>query len=358
MNHSGKNKRRKHQENRSGYKVKSVPMKRVWIEWTKTKKIINIKKFGRKKKTKIRFKPQISQNFLLLSDQALLMHLTDDSLAHTIATGKALEPNSAGRVTVGDIKMYYEVHGQGEPLLMIMGLGGHCLDWGEIVPQRLADRYKVILFDNRGAGRSDQPPGPCTIEQMARDTVGLMNVLGIDQAHVFAGSMGGMIALQMALDHPERVNKLVLGATSAGGRSRVFPPPEIEKYFYPRLDLSAHDYLLWTSSVCYPQEFIDANPDIVEQKIQANLAFPCTLSAYEAQLEAFKTFDVDQRLRTIHLPTMVIIGNQDLLIPPPNSFLIAERIPGAQIREIEGAGHIFWISHPEETVKMVTDFLE
>ena len=115
-------------------------------------------------------------------------------------------------------------------------------------------------------------------------------LLGIDHAHVFGGSMGGMIALQMALDHPKRVDKLVLGATTAGGRSRTFPPPEIQKYFYPRLDLSAHDYLWWTGAVCYPQEFIDAHPDIVEQKIQANLAHPCTLAAYEAQLEAFTGF--------------------------------------------------------------------
>jgi 3-oxoadipate enol-lactonase len=285
------------------------------------------------------------------------MHSIDVSSAQIASGGKTPEPNSAGRVTVGNIKMYYQVHGQGEPLLMIMGLGGHCLDWGWIVPQRLAERYKVILFDNRGAGRSDQPPGPITIEQMARDTVGLMDALAIDQAHIFGGSMGGMIALQMALDHRQRVDKLVLGATSAGGRSRTFPPPEIQKYFFPRQDLSAHDYLLWTSAVCYPQEFIDAHPEIIEEKIQANLAFPCTLAAYEAQLEAFTAFDVDERLSDIHVPTQVIIGNQDVLIPPPNSFLLARGIPGAQILEIEGAGHIFWISHPEETIKMVEDFL-
>jgi len=268
-----------------------------------------------------------------------------------------MQPNSAGRITIGDIKMYHEVYGQGEPLLMIMGLGGHSLDWGRIVPQRLADRYEVILFDNRGAGRSDQPPGNCTMEQMARDTIGLMDALAIDHAHIFGVSMGGMIAMQMALDNAERVNKVVLGATSAGGRSRVFPPPEIHKYFLPRLDLSAHDYLHWTSTVCYPQEFIDAHPDIVEEKIQANLAFPSQLHAYLAQLEAFETFDVDLRVSTIQVPTMVIIGNRDVLIPPPNSFLLVSRIRGAQIREIDGAGHIFWISHPEETISIVRDFL-
>ncbi|MHB8119202.1 MAG: alpha/beta fold hydrolase [Methanothrix sp.] len=109
-----------------------------------------------------------------------------------------------------------------------------------------------------------------------------------------------------------------------------------QKYFFHWLDLSAHDYLWWTGAVCYQPEFIAAHPDTVERKIQANLAYPGTLAAYEAQLEANTTFDVDLRLNTIHVPTMVIIGNQDVLIPPPNSFLIAERIPGAQIREIDG----------------------
>jgi pimeloyl-ACP methyl ester carboxylesterase len=285
------------------------------------------------------------------------MQLIDVPLAQTALPARIREPNHAGRVPVGDIEMYYEIHGLGEPLLLIMGLGGHSLDWGWIVPQKLADRYEVILFDNRGAGRSDQPAGPYAIEQMARDTVGLMDTIGIDRAHVFGGSMGGMVALQMALDYPKRVDKLVLGATTAGGRSRTFPPPEIQKYFYPRPDLSAHDYLWWTSSVCYPQEFIDAHPDTVEKKIQANLAYPCTLAAYMAQLEAFTEFDVDQRLNIIHAPTMVLIGTRDVLIPPPNSFRIAHSIPGAQIREIEGAGHIFWISHPEETLSILTDFL-
>ncbi len=283
-------------------------------------------------------------------------HVSPAETKSTDSTDRISEPNCAGRVAVGDIKMYYQVHGQGEPMLMIMGLGGHCLDWGWVLPQRLADRYKVILFDNRGAGRSDQI-GHCSIEQMARDTVGLMDALDIDRANVFGGSMGGMIALQLALDHPERVNKLVLGATSAGGRSRILPPPEIMKYFYPRQDLSAHDYLLWTGAVCYPQEFIDAHPDSVERKIQANLAFPGTLASYMEQLEAFMTFDVDGRLNTINVPTMVIIGNQDVLTPPPDSFRIAGAIPGAQIREIDGAGHIFWISHPEETMKIVNEFL-
>ena len=200
------------------------------------------------------------------------MHLMNVPLDRAATPAKIRKLNSAGRAAIGDIRMYYEVQGQGEPLLLIMGLGGHSLDWGWILPQKLADRYKVIPFDNRGSGRSDQPAGPFTIEQMTSDTVGLMDFFGIDRAHIFGGSMGGMIALQMALDWPKRVDKLVLGATTAGGRSRSFPPTEIQKYFYPRPDLSAHDYLQWTSSVCYPREFIDSHPDIVEKE---NPGQPC-----------------------------------------------------------------------------------
>ena len=240
---------------------------------------------------------------------------------------------------------------------MIMGLAGHSLDWGTVLPSRLAGRYRTILFDNRGAGRSDQAAGPLTIKQMADDAAGLMDALGIDRASIFGGSMGGMIALQLALDHAERVERLLLGATAAGGPSRVYPPPEIEKYFTPRTDLSAHDYLLWTAEACYPREFLDAHPDIVEEKISANLAYPGTLQAYLSQLEAFRSFDVEERLSSIRAETMVMTGTKDVLIPPQNSFAIARGIAGAQLRQINGAGHIFWISHPLETAAIIEGFL-
>lgn len=287
----------------------------------------------------------------------MLMNSNDVSLLSSTAQGNALLPDLSGRASVGDIKMYYQILGRGEPLFMIMGLAGHSLDWGEKLPRRLAEQYQVILFDNRGAGRSDQPSGSLTIKQMAEDAVGLMDALKIDKSHVLGGSMGGMIALKVALDYPDRVNKLVLGATASGGKRRVFPPPEIERYFIPRPDLSAHDYLLWTSEVCYPPEFIKAHPEIVEDKISANLAYPGTLESYQSQLEAFRTFDVDDRLDSIDAETLVITGNRDVLIPPQNSYLIAERIPNAKIRVIEGAGHIFWISHPEETARIAREFL-
>ena len=122
-----------------------------------------------------------------------------------------------GYANVGDIRMYYEIHGQGEPLLLIMGLGGHILDWGWSLPQQLAKHYQVIMFDNRGSGRTDQPQGPYSIKQMANDTVGLMNAIGLKQASIFGVSMGSMIAQEIAMDYSEKVAKLVLGCTHAGG---------------------------------------------------------------------------------------------------------------------------------------------
>ena len=281
-------------------------------------------------------------------------------LAALVSTAPAAEETfeHSGCETVGDIKMYYEIHGEGKPLLLIMGLGGHILDWGWVLPEKLAEGRQVILFDNRGSGRSDQPEGPYSTMQMANDTASLMDAIGIERADIFGVSMGGMIAQQMALDYPHRVDKLILGSTSAGGDLQVLPPPEIQAYLEPRLDLTLHEALWWSAPAGFPQEFIEANPEIIERKIQANLAYPSELHAYEAQLAAYKSHDVYARLSSIQSPTLVLTGDADVLIPPENSHMLEKNIPDAQLREIEGAGHLFWISHPNETFSALVDFLD
>jgi 3-oxoadipate enol-lactonase len=262
-----------------------------------------------------------------------------------------------GFATVGEIRMYCEIHGEGEPLLLIMGLGGHILDWGSVLPERLAESRSVIVFDNRGAGRSDQPAGPYSIAEMANDTVGLLDVLGIERADVFGVSMGGMIAQEMAVRHPERINRLILGATSPGGDASVLAPPEVQAYLEPRLDLTLHEVLWWSAPASFPQEFIHANPDIVERKVQANMGYPSSIDAYRAQLAAYRAFEIEDRVSEIRAPTLVIAGDSDILIPLENGRILAEKIPGAEFREIEGAGHLFWISHPNETFSAVAEFL-
>lgn len=288
-----------------------------------------------------------------------LVLLSSASAAEASGMVKGGEASSeaSGEVTVGGIRLYYEISGEGEPLLLIMGLGGHVLDWGWVLPERLAEGRSVIAFDNRGSGRSEQPPGPYSIEEMAEDAVGLLDALEIERADVFGVSMGGMIAQEMAVRHPERIGRLILGATSPGGEASVCAPPEVQAYLEPRLDLTLHEALWWSAPAGYPQEFIDAHPDIVERKIQANMAHPSSLEAYRAQLAAYRAFDIGDRLAEIRAPTLVMAGSSDILIPPENGLILAEKIPGAELRIIEGAGHLFWISHPEETYSEVVGFL-
>lgn len=262
-----------------------------------------------------------------------------------------------GCADIGDIRIYYEIYGQGEPLLLIMGLGGHILDWGRALLQELAEHYRVIIFDNRGSGRTDQPSGPYSIKQMARDTIGLMNAIGLKQASIFGVSMGSMIAQEIAINNSEKVEKLVLGCTHAGGDMQVKPAPEIEVYLIPRTDLTLQGALWWSAPAGYPPEFIYAHPEIVEKKIQANMAYPCQPHAYLAQLAAFKEYDSHSRISSIKAPTLMITGQKDVLVPPENSRIMSRQIPNARLSEIEGAGHLFWVSHSNETLSLLTSFL-
>lgn len=277
----------------------------------------------------------------------------------TIALSASGQPAAvtAGTVTAGDIEMYYEIHGQGEPLLLIMGFGGCTLDWGWVLPRRLAERYRIIMFDNRGAGRSDQPPGPYSTRQMADDAANLMDALGLERADVFGASMGGMIAQELALNYPKRAKRLILGCTSSGGKGRVLAPPEIQAYLEPRTDMTLYQMLWWSAPAGYPQEFIDAHRDVVERKIQSDLLYPSQLHAYKAQLAAYKAHDAYSRLSSLRMPTLILVGDRDVLIPPENSSILASIIPDVRMQTIRGAGHIFWISHAEETFSALSDFL-
>lgn len=263
----------------------------------------------------------------------------------------------AGTVTAGDIKMYCEVRGQGEPLLLIMGIGGCVLDWGWILPHELAKRYRIIMFDNRGTGRSDQPSGPYSIRQMADDAANLMDAIGLESAHVFGASMGGMIAQELALNHPRRVERLILGCTTAGGKGR-FMDPKAEAYMGPRTDMTLYQMLWWSAPAGFPPEFIDAHREIVERKIQSDLIYPSQLGAYRAQLAAFRAHDACSRLPYLRMPSLILAGDRDILIPPENSRMLERMIPGSRLEMIAGAGHIFWISHPDETLLKMTDFLD
>jgi len=260
---------------------------------------------------------------------------------------------------VGDINIYYEIHGKGEPLVLIYGYAGHSGLWFRQIPV-LSKKYQVIVFDNRGAGRSEKPDAPYTVAMMARDVAGLLDVIGIDAAHIFGISMGGMIAQHFALSYPERVISLILGCTNCGGVHSIQPEPEslAALFDYEHFKkITTEEVVRQAMPFCYSQKFIEENPDIVDKRVAKQLEYPTPRHGAARQAEAVISHDTYELLPKIKSPTLVIAGDSDRLIPAENSRILASRIPEAELVVIKGAGHEFFIEDAEEANKTILDFL-
>lgn len=261
------------------------------------------------------------------------------------------------RVREADI--YCESHGRGEPLLMIMGLGASALEWEPALIEELARSFRVIIYDNRGTGRSDKRDEECSIEGFADDADALLGVLGADRTHVFGISMGGMIAQELALRHPARVHTLVLGGTTAGGRHAVAPPPESMKLLMaPRGGLSDDEIIRRSWPLMYTPAYLRDHNAELEAAIARVLRHPTPPFAIKRHLDAtfrFKTWD---RLPGISAPTLVMSGAEDVLMPARNSEIIAGRIPGARLCLIPGAGHMFFHEKRADFIAALVPFLK
>ena len=260
---------------------------------------------------------------------------------------------------VNSINMYYEIHGEGEHLILIMGLGGDHFRWFRILPL-LAENFKVITFDNRGVGKTDKPDIPYTMKMMSDDIAGLMDSIGIEKALFFGISLGGMIVQNFALLYPQRIISLILGCTFCGGKNTV----SSEQRSGPSvLDPSLIETMLPEERAVemmpalYSREFIDNNQDFVEIQIEYAKNNPLDTVGYRRQMEAVGTHDTYDRLPEIKLPTMVITGDKDVLISVENSRIIASRIPDSELVILEGTGHGFYTEANEETARILTDFM-
>jgi 3-oxoadipate enol-lactonase len=258
-------------------------------------------------------------------------------------------------VEVNGIRLRVEEEGQGTPLLLIMGLGASLETW---VAQRaaFAGRHRVILFDNRGAGESDSPPPPWTVPDMAADAVGVLDALGIARAHVLGVSMGGMIAQEMAIRRPERVDRLVL-AVSFG---RPDPLRRAFLLFRRWARLQGADLvqegvanLPWLVS---PRVLND--PDRLEQILGVVGTMPLmTADAYAHQIDAILEHDTLSRLDRVRAPTLVLAAGEDVLTPVALSREIAAAIPGARLEVLPQGAHAVQIEDPERFNAAVLDFL-
>lgn len=260
------------------------------------------------------------------------------------------------RVKVGDINIYYEVHGKGEPLVMIAGITLNTSFWFKAIPV-FSREYRLIVFDNRGAGQSDQPDIPYTTEMMADDLAGLLDVIGIASTHILGHSMGGMIAQQFVLRHPKRVRSLILECTYCGGPgSSMMTGPEAMRFVQRMPSLSGKELMMDFLRLFMTQKFFDDNPGMMQQMLGQLMKHPATPQGSGRQGQAIMGHNAYDRLPEIKSPTLVIAGDVDKMIPVENSRIIASRIPNAELVILKNAGHIL-IEAAEESNRIILDFL-
>lgn len=263
------------------------------------------------------------------------------------------------RAKVKDIEMAYSIHGSGDPVFLIGGYTMVKESWGLQVAE-LARHFKIITFDNRGVGETTIPAGPFTIADMAADTVGLMDALGIDSSHVFGVSMGGLIAQILALDYPGRVKKIALGCTTHGGRHAVQPEKEVMELLAKAGDpkIPAEEAIRIRVPIIFSKRFIQEEPEKLEEFVRLSLKYWPTPEGAAGQMGALSVFNVKRRLDEISCPVLVITGSEDRMMPPENSRLLAEGIPGARLHMVEAAGHDFFHERPEEVNRVLIDFFK
>jgi 3-oxoadipate enol-lactonase len=246
----------------------------------------------------------------------------------------------------GRSRLHWETAGDGEPVLLIMGLGLTSAAWWRTVPV-LARSLRVITFDNRGVGRSSAFSHAFTTEAMADDAATVLDAVGAERAHVYGISLGGMVAQALALRHPDRVRSLVLGATSPGGPRAARPSAEVAAFFRRRLRMAPEEAAWASVPINYGPRCRAEHFDRIEEDVARRLAQPFGERAYRAQLFAATWHNCLGALHRIAVPTLVVHGALDRVIPVANAHLIAERIAGARLRVLEEAGHLYPTEAPE-----------
>jgi pimeloyl-ACP methyl ester carboxylesterase len=248
---------------------------------------------------------------------------------------------------VAGARIHYEVDGEGEPLVLIAGTAFDLSFWDDLLPELRG--FRVLRLDNRGAGLTDAPDAAFSIERMADDVAAVMDAVGIPSAHVYGASMGGLIAQELAIRHPQRVLSLVLGATWAGG-----PPLTRTVRALPLLmSRKGPEDLLRATAPVLTETPIPATDD----PFPGHDLAPRSKQGLRRQLAAQLRYSSMRRLHTIRQPTLIMHGEKDRLISPLNARRMARRIPGARLRLIVGAGHMHHRDRPRESRDLLLDFL-
>ncbi len=269
--------------------------------------------------------------------------------------------------SVNNTRLYYEIHGDGPPFLILNGLGGNHLEWMAYQVPAWSREYQVILYDHRGTGLSDKPDEAYTTRSLAADAVGLLDALDIRQpVHVLGPSHGGRIAQWVGLDYPERVRSLVLSATGPGQVDPSFEPTRgipahvVEAMVEKGYDRYMHEHL--GSDFFFSAEFREKHPDRVKEHVDLYFRYPTPLTNYLRHVIARQTHQTLDLLPNIRAPTLVVVGEHDTATVATGnhvatSRVMADRIPNAELVLIENAAHSFFQENPDRANAVVLNFL-
>lgn len=263
-------------------------------------------------------------------------------------------------ICVNDIDLYYEIYGNGEPLVLISGLGYGLWQWHKMIPL-LAEKRLVIAFDNRGAGQTAKPAGPYTAAMLADDTARLIEEVAGGPVTVMGHSMGGFIAQQLVLTRPDLVSKLILASTNFGGPNAAPVTPEALAAMLDRSGDPA-EVVRRGVAVATAPGFAEAHPDAVVDLVNYRFTNPVPPEAYQAQMAIglgllSPAAAFDGKLGTVNVPTLILFGAHDRVVPPANAELLSAQIAGSEVVILPDAGHMFPIETPAAAAKAVLEFL-
>ena len=287
------------------------------------------------------------------------VHLTAPSELKSPSNGKHTASSSSGQAKVNDLSMYYESVGEGEPVVFIAGIASDHLEWLPAhVPAFIAAGYRCVVFDNRDVGQTGESGiASYNIRQLAEDTAGLLEQLGLQKAHVVGESMGGMIAQELAINFPERVRSLTLVCTSP--RAEPFLEAVSASWINARRKFTLEEFFQTMGLWLFTPRFYD-NPEAEQlflAEVRAN-PYPQPVSAFERQRGAMLSHDTLDRLERITAPTHIIGGELDILFPQRHSRMMAEKIPGAKLTVIPDGAHVLAFENSAAFNTVALEFLK
>lgn len=253
------------------------------------------------------------------------------------------------------MKLHHVRRGTGEPLLLIQGMSGNHEHWGERFLELLGRDFDVIAYDHRGVGWSPGIEKSFTIAELADDAALLLDRLGVDRAHVLGISMGGMVAQELALNHAGRLRTLTLGCTYAGGPEGTLADSAVFAPMVDALREGDRDGAIRASWEANVSAAFSADPEAYAAFHATALRKPTALRVLMLQMRAIAAHDAHLRLTDIAVPTLIVHGSEDRMLPVSNGEAIARAMPQARFERYEGVGHMFWLERPERTAELVRE---